>query len=195
MDYFIKNIRAERTADGNIAVSWVWPSGCNCVRIVFPHKLGSRDIRKLTPDELGEVSDLCFTDEFQISGGKYLYPVGENDTGLLKFRVYCCDDPAHTDFDKCSDTVHITGITLNIRWKAAAKKGGKTYKKVTFTVTADCDVPAEVLSYKVGGEVYPVTADIRAGTSDLPPIVVPASADVSLELAAGHEEEFAVIPQ
>ena len=194
MDQFIKNIEAARTADGNIAVSWVWPTGYKCVRIVFLHRLGNRDLRKLTAEELGEVSDLCFTDEFQISGGKYIYPVGENDTGLLKFCVCCCDDPAHTDLGKCSDTVHITGITLNIRYKTAAKKSGKTCKKTVFTVTADCAVPAEVLAYRTGGNVYPVTVDIPAGTSVLPAITVPASADVSLELAAGHEEEFALIP-
>lgn len=195
MDYFIKNTAAARTADGNVSVSWVWPSGYQCVRIVFVHKLGNRDIRKLSPDELNGVSDLCFTDEFQISGGKYIYPVGENDTGLLKFRVYCCDDPAHTDFEKYSDTVHITGITLNIRYKTAAKKSGKTFKKLTFSVTADCAVPAEVLAYRVGGAVYPVTADIPAGASELPPVIVPVSADAVLELAAGHEEEFALSAQ
>ena len=101
MSVFIGNIGAARTADGNIAVSWNWPNGYNCVRVVFVHKLGGRDVTKLTPDELSEVSDLCFTDEFQIAGGKYIYPIGANDAGLLKFRVYCCSDPSHTDFEKC----------------------------------------------------------------------------------------------
>lgn len=195
MDNYIKNTEAIRTADGNVAVSWVWPSGYNCVRIVFLHRLGNRDLKKLSADELGEVSDLCFMDEFQISGGKYLYPVGSNDTGLLKFCVYCCDDPAHTDLGKYGDTVHITGITLNIRYKTAEKKSGKTYKKITFSVTADCAVPAEVLAYRVNGTVYPVTADLPAGASELPPVVAPAHASATLELAAGHEEEFQISAQ
>lgn len=194
MSVFIGNIGAARTADGNIAVSWNWPTGYSCVRIVFVHKLGGRDVARLTPDELSEVSDLCFTDEFQIAGGKYIFPVGANDTGLLKFRVYCCDDPAHTDFAKCSDTAHITGITLNINYKTAAKKCGKTYKKITFSVNADCAVPAEVLVYRLspGDTEYHISADIPAGASELPPVIVPANCNAELRLAAGHEEEFEI---
>ncbi len=192
MSLFIANTAAARTSDGSIAVSWNWPTGYNCVRIVFVHKLGGRDVTKLTPDELSEVSDLCFLDEFQISGGKYIYPVGDSDKGLLKFRVCCCDDPAHTDFGKCGDTVHITGITLNINYKTAAKKCGKTYKKVIFSVSADCPVPAEVLVYRVTppGTEYPVTRDIPAGSSELPPVIIPAQSEASLRLAVDHEEEF-----
>ena len=197
MSVFIGNIGAARTADGNIAVSWNWPNGYNCVRVVFVHKLGGRDVTKLTPDELSEVSDLCFTDEFQIAGGKYIYPIGADDAGLLKFRVYCCSDPAHTDFEKCSDLTHITGITLNIRYKTAAKKCGKAYKKITFSVTADCAVPAEVLVYRLtqGGTEYHISADVPAGASELPPVIVPVNSSAELKLASGHEEEFALNEQ
>ncbi len=192
MSYFITNAAAARTSDGSIAVSWNWPAGCNCVRVIFLHRLGGRDVTKLTSDELSAVSDLCFPDEFQISGGKYIYPIGAEDTGLLKFRICCCDDPAHTDFEKCSDTVHITGITLNITYRAAEKKCGKTYKKLTFSVNADCAVPAEVLAYRVTppGIEYPVTRDVPAGASELPPVVIPARSEAALKLAVGHEEEF-----
>ncbi|MCR4780163.1 MAG: hypothetical protein K5876_03605 [Ruminiclostridium sp.] len=192
MSCYITNTATVRTSDGSIAVSWNWPTGCGCVRVVFVHRLGGRDVTKLTPDELSAVSDLCFPDEFQIAGGKYVYPIGPEDAGLLKFRVYCCTDPAHTEFGKCGETVHITGITLNISYKTAVKKCGKVYKKVTFSVNADCPVPAEVLVYRLtpSGAEYPVTRDIPAGASELPPVIIPAQSEASLRLAVGHEEEF-----
>ncbi len=191
----IKNISAVRVNVGSIAVSWTWPAGCPCVRIVMLHRLGGKDIGRLSEQELASASDLCFPDEFQVAGGKYIYPVGENDKGLLKFQVFCCDDPSHTDLGRHSAAAHITGITLNIRYKTTVKKSGKAFKKVIFSAESDCDVPAEVLAYKVDGRVYPASCGLCAGTSQLPPVVVPAQSDAVLCLAAGHEEEFALAAQ
>ena len=191
MDEYIKNIAAARAADGNIVLSWAWPTGCGCVRVVFLHRLGGRDISDVPPSELGGVSDLCFMDEFQIAGGKYVYPIGGNDAGLLKFRVYCCDSPENIDFGKCSGTAQITGITLNISYRTSAKKSGKKYKKVTFSVKADAAVSAGSLAYTV----YNVNVPVPQGESELGPVILYAQDEAALELAAGHEDEYAITAQ
>ena len=194
MDEYIKNLAAVRSNDGNILISWVWPSGYTCVRIVFLHRLAGRDIRKLSADELGNVSDLCFLDEFQIAGGKYVYPIGSKDTGMLKFRVYCCESPDKTEFDKCSADVGITGITLDLRYKSVFKKSGKNFKKVTFSINSEADIPPGSLAYRVmpAGMLYPINAALPAGSSDVGQIIIGAAEDCVLELAPGHEGEFRI---
>ncbi len=194
MEEYIRNIAAIRSADGNIMLSWVWPSGYSCVRVVFLHRLGGKDIKTLSPAELGAASDLCFMDEFQIAGGKYVYPIGANDAGLLKFRVYCCDSPEQTDFDKCSAPVSITGITINVRYKTSAKKSGKTYRKFSFTVTADANIPTGSLAYRIrpSGALYTINTVLPSGTTEVGPVILGIQEDAVLELAPGHEEEFAI---
>ncbi len=194
MDEYIKGIAALRTADGSVAVKWVWPSGYSMVRIVFVHRLGGRDVTSLTPDELAECSDLCFTDEFQIAGGRYVFPIGAKDAGLLKFRVYCCDSPESTDFTKPSGIAQITGITLNISYKTAEKKGGKMYKKITLALKSDAEVPAGALAYRIspGGAEYVIHQRVAAGSSELGPIIAGAQAGVTLTLAPGHEDEYVI---
>ena len=196
MDEFrIKNIAAARLADGGIAVSWVWPAGYQCVRIVFLHLLGDRDIARLSPAELSEVSDLCFMDEFRIAGGRYICPSGKNSAGLLKFRVYCCESPEKTDLDGFSDIVRITGTVLNIRYTSTEKKSGKMYKKVTLHTEADVSVPAGTLVYKssLSGAVYPVSRIIPAGPSETGPVILGEHDSLTLALAPGHEDEYKLI--
>lgn len=197
MDHFIKNIEASHIEAGNVCVSWGWPTGYDCVRIVFEHKLGGRDAASLSPEELSECSDLCFMDEFRISGGKYIYPVADNDAGLLRFRVYCCDSPGSTDFTKSSDTARITGITLNVRYKLVEKKSGKTYKKVKFTIDSDAEIPSGTLAYRLqpGRYVYTVDKTLPAGASEIGPVIADARDSIKLELASGHEDEFVLLEQ
>lgn len=194
MSAYIRNMNAARTADGSISLSWSWPQGCTCVRIVFLHRLGGRDVTELGADELAAASDLCFQDEFRIAGGKYIYPVGAGDAGLLKFRVYCCEGTDKTDFEKSGDVVQITGITLNIGYKISEKKSGKIYKKVTFIMNCDSDVPAGTLAYRVGASdtEYRINRPLPAGASEAGPVIVGMNDTVTLGLASGHEDEFAI---
>jgi hypothetical protein len=194
MSVYIKNMAAARTSDGSIALSWSWPQECSCVRVVFLHRLGGRDIASLSKDELAAASDLCFPDEFRIAGGKYIYPVGADDAGLLKFRVYCCDSPESTDTERFGETVQITGITLNIGYKLEEKKSGKLWKKVTFRLNCDRGVPAGTLAYRIGASdaEYRINSAIPAGASEAGPVIVGISDTVTLGLAPGHEDEYAV---
>ena len=197
MDGYIRGISAQRTSDGSIAVKWVWPSGYNCVRIVFLHRLHGREISELSAEELAGCSDLCFSDEFQIAGGRYIFPVGTSDAGLLKFRVYCCDSPESTDFTKSSDIAKITGITLKISYRTTEKKSGKTYKKITLSINSDADVPPGTLSYRVmpSGADYPINALIPAGASQTGPIITGVQESVKLGLAPGHDDEYVINAQ
>jgi|GEM_PF-3589392 len=197
MDHFIKNIEASRTEDGNVCVSWSWPTGYSCVRVVFEHKLHGKDAASLSDAELAECSDLCFMDEFRISGGKYIYPVSDRDAGLLRFRVYCCDSPDSADFTKSSDSARITGITLNVRYRLIEKKSGKTYKKVKFTIDSDAEIPAGTLVYRLmpGRYAYSIDKMLPAGSSAIGPVIADAGDSVTLELAPGHEDEFALTAQ
>ncbi len=194
MEEFIKGIAAVRTADGSVAVKWVWPSGYTCVRVVFVHRLGGRDAAELSPGELAECSDLCFTDEFTVAGGSYVFPIGAKDAGLLKFRVYCCDSPDSTDFSKSSGTAQITGITLNIGYKTSEKKSGKLHKKITIALKSDAQVPPGALAYRItpGGAEYVIHRRIEAGSSELGPIIAGAQDSVTLTLAPGHEDEYVI---
>ena len=194
MSAYIKNMTAARTADGNIALSWNWPQECTCVRVVFLHRLGCDDITGLSEEEIAAASDLCFPDEFRIAGGKYIYPVSAADTGLLKFRVYCCISPTETDRERCGDTVRITGITLNIDWKITEKKSGKLYKKTTFRLVSDHDIPAGTLAYRIGAsdDRYVINCALPAGESEAGPVILGVSDTVTLDLAPGHEDEFAI---
>lgn len=197
MDEFIRGIEALHTADGSIAVKWIWPTGYTCVRVVFVHRLGGRDVSELTPEELAECSDLCFTDEFQIAGGRYVFPVGAKDAGLLKFRVYCCDSPESTDLTKFSGTAQITGITLGIKYKTSEKKSGKVYKKITLSLVSDAEVPAGALAYRVmpSGSEYVINSRTAAGASETGPIIVGVQESVTLGLAPGHEDEYVIEKQ
>ena len=197
MDCFIKNISASRTDDGNVCVSWNWPAGYSCVRILFEHKLSGREAASLSPAELADCSDLCFMDEFRISGGKYIYPVTDSEAGLLRFRVCCCDSPDNTDFSRTSDTARIAGITLNVRYKMTEKKSGKIYKKVSFTLDSDAEIPSGTLAYRLRPErsVYTVDKTLPRGSSVIGHIVTNAGSTVTLELAAGHDDEFVLTKQ
>ncbi len=194
MNEFIANISAARDNSGNIAVSWVWPSGYDCVRIVFTHKLGGRDVSGLRAEELSECSDLCFTDEFRTAGGKYIYPVGANDAGLLGFCVYCCEAPDRMIFEKHSGIARVTAITLNIRYKVNEKKSGKLYKKLTFRLDCDAEVPAGSLAYRLAstGAVYVIGTRVPKGSSETPPVIVTVSDKAVLMLAQGHEDEYVI---
>lgn len=194
MDVFIKGIAALRTAEGSIAVKWVWPSGYTCLRIVFLHRAGGRDPSELSPEELAQCSDLCFAEEFQIAGGRYVFPIGANDAGLMKFRVYCCDSPESTDFSKFSDIAQITGITLNVSYKTSEKKSGKLYKKITLSIKSDADIPAGALAYTVkpSGTEYPVNRSVPKGDSEIGPVIVGTNESVTLGLAKGHENEYVI---
>lgn len=197
MECYIKNISASRTEDGNVCVSWNWPAGQSCVRVVFEHKLAGREVTSLSAAELSDCSDLCFMDEFRISGGKYIYPVSDSEAGLLRFRVYCCDSPESTDFTKSSDTAKITGITLNIRYRITEKKSGKTYKKAAIEIDTDSDIIAGTLAYRImpGRAVYSVGRYLPRGKSVIGPVILDARDSIALELAAGHEDEFALTAQ
>ena len=197
MECYIKNISASRTEDGNVCVSWNWPAGYSCVRVLFEHKLAGREVSQLSPAELSECSDLCFMDEFRISGGKYIYPVTESEAGLLRFRVFCCDSPESTDLTRSSDTARIAGITLNVRYRITEKKSGKIYKKVTFAVESDAEIPSGTLAYRIQPErsVYTVDKTLPKGSSVIGPVIADARSTVTLELAAGHEDEFALTVQ
>lgn len=192
MDEYIKNISAMKTPDGNVSVTWVWPMGYNCVRVVFLHRLGGKDVTALSPDELASASDLCFMDEFQIAGGKYVFPVGGNDAGLLRFRVYCCESPDNMLMDKSSGTAQVTGRTLYLRYRTNAVKSGKRYKKVSFSVTSDASVLPGTLAYRVGSAPYSVNIPVPAGASVIGPVIVGANDDITLGLAAGHENELEI---
>lgn len=192
MSGYIKNIGASRTADGNIAVSWSWPQECGCVRIVFEHRTGGADISSMTAEQISSVSDLCFQDEFRVAGGKYIYPLSAADAGLLKFRVYCCESPENTLWDRSSETARITGITLNINWRLTEKKSGKLYKKVTFVLDSEHDVPAGTLGYRTvsSGAEYVIGRGLPAGHTEVGPVILGVSESVALCLAPGHEDEF-----
>lgn len=194
MEEFIKNIAARRSEDGSISLSWVWPTGYDCLRVVFLHKLGGRDPAALSPEELSEVSDLCFMDEFRIAGGRYVYPVGPGDAGLLKFRVCCCAGTDSTDFERCSGTAQITGITIGVRWASSEKKSGKTYKKVMFTLSSDAGIPAGSLAYRTvrHDALFPIDRAIPKGESQIGPVILEAEESAVLGLAPGHEDEFEV---
>lgn len=194
MNEFIANISAARDNSGNIAVSWVWPTGYDCVRVVFTHRLNGRDVSALSAAELSEVSDLCFTDEFRTAGGKYIYPVGAKDAGLLGFCVYCCETPDKMLTDKCSGTAKVTAISLNIKYSVNEKKSGKLYKKATFSIESDASVPAGHLAYRVSstGSVYIIGVPVPSGRSETPPIILGASDKAELILASGHEDEYMI---
>ncbi len=195
MDDFIVNISAVRDNSGNIAVSWVWPSGYDCVRIVFIHKLGGRDVSALSAGELSEVSDLCFTDEFRTAGGKYIYPVSAGDAGLLGFCVYCCESPDRMITDRHSGIARVTAITLNVRYKVSEKKSGKLYKKIMFRLDCDAAVPAGSLAYRINpsGAVYPINSPVPKGESDTATVIAGVSDSVELILAPGHEDEYKIL--
>ena len=78
--------------------------------------------------------------------------------------------------------------------KTTAAKSGKKFKKVTFALQSDASVNSGTLVYRVNNESYTVGVPVPAGTSVIGPVIVGANDDVTLGLAAGHENEFEILP-
>ena len=77
------------------------------------------------------------------------------------------------------------------------KKSGKIYKKVSFTLDSDAEIPSGTLAYRLRPErsVYTVDKTLPRGSSVIGHIVTNAGSTVTLELAAGHDDEFVLTKQ